>query len=129
MPFDQLAHEPQPDSKSKTEEEEEQWEDEVHFSHGEEEDEEKPEGVWHVTPRLDSGGTTPVKIPPAPAVRAGFKSPPAKTKIKRHKSPGDTPGREAVVRQNAAPDDRMAAVDEDVWRWAGAAEPRKELFC
>ena len=132
MPFDQLAHEPQPDSKSETEEEEEQGEDEVHFSHGEEESSEseaaeEPEGVWQVTPQLDSGGTTPAKIPPVPNIRACSKSPPKKLKIKRQISPRDTPGREAVARQNAAPDDLM---DEEVSRWQMAAvEPRKKLFC
>jgi hypothetical protein len=78
---------------------------------------------------LDSGGTTPTKIPPEILnARACSKRPPAK--IKKQKPPGDTPGREAVLRQNAARalslDGRMAAVHEDIWRWAGAAEPRKE---
>ncbi len=52
------------------------------------------------------------------------KSSPRRTKSKRPKSPGDTPGRAVVVRQNAT--DRM---DEEVQRWAvAAAEPKKELF-
>ncbi len=85
--------------------------------------------MFEVTPKLDSGGTTPTKPRPVPApnVRACSKSPPKRLKIKRLKSPsGDIPGREAVVRQNAA--DLM---DEEVQRWAvaaAAAEPRKELF-
>ncbi len=89
--------------------------------------------MLQMTPQLDSGGTTPTKPPdrpvPVPNVRACSKSPPKRIKInlKRLKSrspSGDTPGREAVVRQNAA--DLM---DEEVQRWAvAAAEPRKELF-
>ena len=44
-------------------------------------------------------------------------------------SPGDTPGREAVVRQAAAPD----GMDEEVVGWTAqwqlaAVEPRKELL-
>ena len=84
-------------------------------------------------PRLDSGGTTPTKPRPAPVlnVRACSKSSPQRIKIKRLKSPsGDTPGREVVVRQNAALDDRMAELDEDILRLvrAAEAEPRKVLF-
>jgi hypothetical protein len=88
--------------------------------------EKEPEGVLQVTPQLASGDTIPTKIPPAVVnVRACSKSPPAKTK--RAKSPGDTPGRDEVLRQNAA--DRMSGVDADVARWAvAAAEPRKELL-
>ncbi len=79
-------------------------------SHGEE----KPEGVLEVTPQLDSGGATPIKLRsvPVPNIRACGKSPPKrlKTRIKRIKSPsGETPGREVVVRQNAT-----ALMDEDV---------------
>ena len=69
-----------------------------------EEVEEEPEDVLQVTVQLSSGGPTPnnLKVPPAVAnVRACSKSPPAKTK--RVKSPGDTPGREEELRQNAAP--------------------------
>ncbi len=65
--------------------------------------EEEPEGVLEVTPQLDSGGATPIKprSVPVPNIRACGKSPPTRLK-KRIKSPsGDTPGREAVVRQNA----------------------------
>ena len=79
-----------------------------------------------MTPQLDSGGTTPTKprSVPAPNVRACSKSSPRRTKSKRPKSPGDTPGRAVVVRQNAT--DLM---DEDVLRWAvAAAESRKELL-
>jgi hypothetical protein len=67
-----------------------------HFSeYGEEEEEEEPGGVFEVTPKLDSGGTTPTKPQPVPAryVRACSKSPPKRLKIKRLKSPsGDIPG-------------------------------------
>jgi hypothetical protein len=45
-------------------------------------------------------------IPTHIMIRACSKSPPVKIKSKRQISPGDTPGREAVVRQNAALDDR-----------------------
>ena len=51
--------------------------------------EQEPEGVLQVTPQLASGGNTPTK------------SQPAAVKIKRVKSPGGTPGREEVLRQNA----------------------------
>ena len=81
--------------------------------------------MYEVTPKLDSGGTTPTKPRPVPApnVRACSKSSPRRPKIKRLKSPGDTPGREVVVRQNAT--DLM---DEEVERWVvAAAESRKEL--
>ena len=89
----------------------------------------EPEGVTvlQVTPQLASAGTTPTKIPPAVVnVRTSMlEEPPAKTK--RPKSPGDTPSRDEVLRQNTA--DRMSAVDADVERWAVAAtEPRKELL-
>jgi hypothetical protein len=80
-----------------------------------------------VTPKLDSGSTTPTKPRPVPApnVRACSKTPPRRSKIKRLKSPsGETPGREVVVRQNAT--DLM---DEEVHRWVvAAAKPRKELL-
>ena len=88
--------------------------------------EEKPVGVLEVTPQLDSGGTTPIKLRPVPApnVRACSKSSPRRLKTKRLKSPGGTPAREVVVRQNAT--DLM---DEEVQRWVvAAAEPKKELF-
>ncbi len=80
-----------------------------------------------MTPKLDSGSTTPTKPRPVPApnVRACSKTPPRRSKIKRLKSPsGETPGREVVVRQNAT--DLM---DEEVHRWVvAAAKPRKELL-
>jgi hypothetical protein len=139
MPPGQLVHETLPDPKSTDEEddrEEEGLESFCYFSSGvrpvrPQEDEDEPERVFEVTPKLDSGGTTHTKPRPVPApnVRACSKSPPTRLKIKRLKSPsGDTPGREAVVRQNAAASDLM---DEEVQRWAVAAaasEPRNELF-
>jgi hypothetical protein len=73
--------------------------------------------VLQVTPQLASGGNTPTK------------SQPAAVNIKRVKSPGGTPGREEVLRQNAIPDDAMSEVDAEVSRWVVAvAEPRKGLF-
>ena len=134
MPPGQLVHEPPPDSDPKsesTDEEDDREEEErlgvCYFSeYGETEDEEKPGGVYEVTPKLDSGNTTPTKPRPVPApnVRACSKSSPKRSKIKRLKSPsGDTPGREVVVRQNAT-----ELMDEDVMRWVvAAAESRKEL--
>ena len=128
MPFGELVPAPQLESKS-----EDGVSDYCHFSDGEEEDELELEleDVLQVTTRLDSGGTTPKKVRPVPVpnIRACSKSPPVKFKIKRHISPGDTPGREVVVRQNAALDDRMAEIDEDILRLVRAAEPepRKEL--
>ncbi len=84
--------------------------------------------MYEVTPKLDSGSTSPTKPRPVPApnVRACSKSSPRRLKsnLKRLKSPGDTPGREVVVRQNAT-----ELIDEDVIRWAiAAADPRKELL-
>ena len=135
----QLVQEPPPASDPKsesesTDEEDDRAEEEklevCYFSaYGQSEDEEQPRGVYEVTPKLDSGGTTPTKPRPVPApnVRACSKSSPSvtprKPKIKRLKSPGDTPGREVVVRQNAT-----ELMDEDVMRWVvAAAESRKEL--
>jgi hypothetical protein len=137
VPFSQLVPETLPDPQSTGGKGEEEF---CHFSdpesHGEgsqaesAEDgtssEEEPEEVLEVTPKLDSGSTTPTKprSVPAPNVRACSKSSPRRPKIKRLKSPGDTPGRAAVVRQNAT--DLM---DEEVERWVvAAAEPKKELF-
>ncbi len=149
MPFSQLVPEPLPDPQSTGGKGDEEF---CHFSdpesHGEgsqaepaedgtsSEDseelegvgsEEKLEGVLEVTPQLDSGGTTPIKLRsvPVPNIRVCGKSPPKRLKIKRIKSPsGETPDREVVARQNAT--DLM---DEDVKRWVVAAdEPRKELF-
>jgi hypothetical protein len=127
-PLSQLVHETlpasAPDPKSTDEEDQEDdREDEgiCYYSdseYGDTEDEKKPGGVYEVTPKLDSGSTTPTKPRPVPApnVRACSKI----------KSPGDTPGRQVqvVVRQNAT--DLM---DEEVHRWVvAAAEPRKELL-
>ena len=142
VPFEQRVPETLPVPRSTGGKEEEESEGVCHFSeyesHGagspaeSEEDgtdsEEEPdsEEVLEVTPKLDSGSTTPAKprSVPAPNVRACSKSSPRRTKSKRPKSPGDTPGRAVVVRQNAT--DLM---DEEVQRWAvAAAEPKKELF-
>jgi len=141
MPPGQLVQEPPPASDPKSESEstdeeddraeEEKLESVCYFSaYGQSEDEEQPRGVYEVTPKLDSGSTTPTKPRPVPApnVRACSKSSPSvtprKPKIKRLKSPGDTPGREVVVRQNAT--DLMY---EEVERWVvAAAEPKKELL-
>ena len=134
----QLVQEPPPASDPKsesesTDEEDDRAEEEklevCYFSaYGQSEDEEQPRGVYEVTPKLDSGGTTPTKPRPVPApnVRACSKSspPPRRTKSKRPKTPGDTPGRDVAVRQNAT--DLM---DEEVKRWVvAAAEPKKELL-
>jgi hypothetical protein len=132
----QLVQEPPPASDPKsesesTDEEDDRAEEEqlevCYFSaYGQSDDEEQPRGVYEVTPKLDSGGTTPTKPRPVPApnVRACSKSSPRRPKIKRLKSPsGETPGREVVVRQNAT-----ELMDEDVMRWVvAAAESRKEL--
>jgi hypothetical protein len=131
IPPGQLVQEPPPASDPKsesTDEEDDREEDGVcYFSeYGPSEDEVQPRGVYEVTPKLDSGSTTPTKPRPVPApnVRACSKSSPRRPKVKRLKSPGDTPGRESAVRQNAA--DLM---DEEVERWVvAAAEPKKELF-
>ena len=82
MPPGQLVHEPPPDSdptsdSESTDEEDDREEEEglegtCYFSeYGEAEDgdSEKPEGVYEVTPKLDSrgGSTTPTKPRPVPA--------------------------------------------------------------
>ncbi len=86
------------------------------------EDEQKPEArdVLQVAPQL----ATPAKFPPAALdVKACSKSPPAKAM--RVRSPGDTPSRDEVLRQNAA--DRMAGVEDDAAKWAVVvAVPRPE---
>ena len=135
MPPSQLVQEPPPDSdptSESTDEEDDRDKEErlgvCYFSeYGGTDDEQKPGGVYEVTPKLDSGSTTPTKPRPVPAprVQACSKSSPKRLKIKRLKSPsGDTPGREVVVRQNAT-----ELMDEDVIRWAiAAADPRKELL-
>ena len=133
MPPGQLVHEPPPASDPKSESTDEDDDRSVcHFSvYGQSEDEEQPRGVYEVTPKLDSDSTTPTgtkpRPVPAPNVRACSKSSPSvtprKPKVKRLKSPGDTPVREVVVRQNAT-----EQMDEDVMRWVvAAAESRKEL--
>ena len=134
MPPSQLVQEPPPDSDPESESTDEEDDraggasDGVcYFSeYGATDDEKQPGGVYEVTPKLDSGSTTPTKprLVPAPNVRACSKSSPRRPKIKRLKSPGDTPSREVVVRQNAT-----EPMDEDVIRWAiAAADPRKELL-
>ena len=68
------------------------------------EEEQKPEGVWQVAPQL----ATPAKLPPAvldPVV-----------KTTRGRSPGDTPSRDEVLRQNAA--DRMEDELDAALKWA-----------
>lgn len=135
MPPSQLVQEPPPDSDPESESTDEELEDDraggvsdgvCYFSeYGATDDEKQPGGAYEVTPKLDSGSTTPTKPRPVPApnVRACSKSSPRKLKTKRVKSPGDTPSREVVVRQNAT-----EQMDEDVIRWAiAAADPRKEL--
>ena len=134
MPPSQLVQEPPPDSDPESESTDEEDDraggvsDGVcYFSeYGATDDEKQPGGMYEVTPKLDSGSTTPTKPRPVPApnVRACSKSSPRRPKIKRLKSPGDTPSREVVVRQNAT-----ELMDEDVIRWAiAAADPRKELL-
>ena len=79
--------------------------------------EQEPEGVLQVTPQLASGGNTPTK------------SQPEAVKAKRVLSPGGTPVREEVLRQNAIADDAMSEVDAEVSSWVVAvAAPRKGLF-
>ena len=89
-----------------------------------EEVEEEPEDVLQVTVQLSSGGPTPAKVPPAVAnVRACSKSPPP-AKPMRVRSPGDTPVREEVLRQNAT--DRMPGVEDDAAKWAVVVAVPKE---
>ena len=67
-------------------------------------DEGGAEGIWQVAPQL----ATPAKLPPAvldPVV-----------KTTRGRSPGDTPSRDEVLRQNAA--GRMAGAEDDAAKWA-----------
>ena len=134
MPPSQLVQEPPPDSDPESESTDEEdaraggvSDGVCYFSeYGATDDEKQPGGVYEVTPKLDSGSTTPTKprLVPAPNVRACSKSSPRRPKIKRPKSPGNTPSREVVVRQNAT-----EPMDEDVMRWAiAAADPRKELL-
>ena len=136
MPPSQLVQKPPPDSDPESESTDEEdaraggvSDGVCHFSeYGATDDEKQPGGVYEVTPKLDSGSTTPTKprLVPAPNVRACSKSSPRRPKItgKRLKSPGDTPSRAVVVRQNAT-----EPVDEYVMMWAIAAvDPRKELL-
>ena len=79
------------------------------------EGEQQPEGIWQVAPQLATG--TPAKLPPAaldPAV-----------KTTRGRSPGDTPSRAEVLRQNAA--DRMEDELEAALKWAVVVR-RRPLF-
>ena len=78
-------------------------------------DEGGAEGIWQVAPQL----ATPAKLPPA------VLDPTVKTT--RGRSPGDTPSRDEVLRQNAA--DRMedeldAALKEEMKRAVVVAVPR-----
>jgi hypothetical protein len=135
MPPGQLVQEPPPASDPKSESESTDEEDDRVEEEGDgvccyseygATDDEKPGGVYQVTPKLDSGSTTPTKPRPVPApnVRACSKRSPRKSQSKRLKSPGDTPGRAVAVRQNAT-----ELMDEDVLRWAVTeAEPKKELL-
>jgi hypothetical protein len=71
------------------------------------EDAQETEAVLQVAPQL----ATPTKVPPAVLdVKACSKSPPAKPT--RVRSPGDTPSRDEVLRQNAS--DRMSVEDDEV---------------
>ena len=84
------------------------------------EGEQKPEDVWQVAPQL----ATPAKLPPAVLdVEACSKTPPVKTT--RVRSPGDTPSRAEVLRQNAA--DRMAGMEDDTTKWAVVVAVPKEV--
>ena len=71
---------------------------------------------------------TPAKLPPAVLdAEACSKTPPVKTT--RVRSPGDTPSRAEVLRQNAA--DRMSGVDADsdtdASKWAVVVAVPKEV--
>ncbi len=75
--------------------------------------------MLQVAPQL----ATPTKFPPAFLdVNACSKSPPAKPT--RVRSPGDTPSRDEVLRQNAA--DRMSGVEADDVQWATIMTAPKE---
>ena len=81
------------------------------------EGEQEPEGVLQVTPQLASGGNTPTKSQPEAVKGRGVLS------------PGGTPVREEVLRQNAIADDAMSEVDAEVSSGVVAeAAPRKGLF-
>ena len=77
------------------------------------EEEQKPGDVWEVAPLL----ATPDKLPPAvldPTVRTT-----------RGRSPGGTPSRGEVLRQNAA--DRMAVEEDSAAKWAVVVAVPKEV--
>jgi hypothetical protein len=76
-------------------------------------DEGGAEGIWQVAPQL----ATPAKLPPA------VLDPTVKTT--RGRSPGDTPSRAEVLRQNAA--DRMEDELEAALKWAVLVR-RRPLF-
>ena len=90
MPPSQLVQEPPPDSdptSESTDEEDDREEEErlevcYYSEYGGTDDEQKPGGVYEVTPKLDSGGTTPAKprSVPVPNIRACGKSPPKRLK-------------------------------------------------
>ena len=83
------------------------------------EDAQETEAVLQVAPQL----ATPTKVPPAVLdVKACSKSPPAKPT--RVRSPGDTPSRSEVLRQNAA--DRMSGVEDDAVQWLTIMTPPEE---
>ena len=72
------------------------------------------EAVLQVAPQLATPTATPTKVPPEVlGVKACSKSPPAKPT--RVRSPGDTPSRDEVLRQNAS--DRMSGMEGDEVQW------------
>jgi hypothetical protein len=79
------------------------------------EGEQKPEGVWQVAPQL----ATPAKLPPA------VFDPTLKTTRGLGRSPGDTPSRDEVLRQNAA--DRMEDELDAAAKWAVVVAVPKEV--
>ena len=79
------------------------------------EGEQKPEGVWQVAPQL----ATPAKLPPA------VLDPGPMVKTTRGRSPGDTPSRDEVLRQNAA--DRMEDELDAALKWAVVVAVPKEV--
>jgi hypothetical protein len=76
-------------------------------------DEGGAEGIWQVAPQL----ATPAKLPPA------VLDPTVKTT--RGRSPGDTPSRDEVLRQNAA--DRMEDELDAAAKWAVVVAVPKEV--
>ena len=97
MPPSQLVQEPPPDTDPESESTDEEdaraggvSDGVCYFSeYGATDDEKQPGGVYEVTPKLDSGSTTPTKPRPVPVpnVRACSKTPPRRAKSKRLKSP------------------------------------------